>query len=164
MCVCACISPRNDVCEGFNDRQTQNNFNDTTREIQTEMKVQLKSNFNSQFQASINGLTGRIEFDEGKRNNFKIDLLKLKREQLVKVGYWTSNAGINITDPNAFYEQTMTNITLIVMTREVSISMPISQFLLSLHVRACVCMSAAICVPSLYIMLVATFFFLSALE
>lgn len=72
-------------------------------------------------QASINGLTGRIEFDEGKRNNFQIDLLKLKREQLVKVGHWTSNDGINITDPNAFYETTMTNITLIVMTREVSL-------------------------------------------
>lgn len=72
-------------------------------------------------QASINGLTGRIEFDEGKRNNFKIDLLKLKKEQLVKVGHWKSNAGINITDPQAFYETTVNNITLIVMTRVVCI-------------------------------------------
>ncbi|XP_063698938.1 glutamate receptor ionotropic, kainate 2 [Culicoides brevitarsis] len=68
--------------------------------------------------ATINGLTGRIEFEEGKRNNFKIDLLKLKKENLVKVGEWTSNDGINITDPQAFYETTVTNITLIVMTRE----------------------------------------------
>uniref|UniRef100_A0A336LKS7 CSON010117 protein n=1 Tax=Culicoides sonorensis TaxID=179676 RepID=A0A336LKS7_CULSO len=68
--------------------------------------------------ASINGLTGHIEFEEGKRNNFKIDLLKLKKEHLLKVGEWTPNDGINITDPQAFYETTVTNITLIVMTRE----------------------------------------------
>lgn len=71
-------------------------------------------------QASINGLTGRIEFEEGKRNNFKIDMLKLKREHLVKVGYWTPNDHINITDPQAFYETAVPNITLVVMTREVS--------------------------------------------
>lgn len=72
-----------------------------------------------QFQASINGLTGRIEFEEGKRNNFKIDLLKLRREHLVKVGYWSPSEHINITDPQAFYETTVPNITLVVMTREV---------------------------------------------
>ncbi|CAO1328702.1 unnamed protein product [Diamesa hyperborea] len=65
-----------------------------------------------------NGLTGRIEFNEGKRSNFKLDLLKLKREQLVKVGVWNPVDGINITDPTAFYESNVTNITLIVMTRE----------------------------------------------
>lgn len=70
-------------------------------------------------QASIHGLTGRIDFVDGRRNNFKIDLLKLKREQIEKVGYWSPQTGINITDPTAFYETSSTNITLIVMTREV---------------------------------------------
>lgn len=85
-------------------------------------------------QASINGLTGRIEFDEGKRNNFKLDLLKLKKEQLVKVGHWKSNAGINITDPQAFYETNVNNITLIVMTRVVCIVFYNSSFQVYLFV------------------------------
>ncbi|CAH0390027.1 unnamed protein product, partial [Bemisia tabaci] len=68
--------------------------------------------------ASVNGLTGRIEFKEGKRSNFKLDLLKLKKEELRKVGHWTPLEGINITDPTAFYESSATNITLVVMTRE----------------------------------------------
>ncbi|KYN43745.1 Glutamate receptor, ionotropic kainate 1 [Trachymyrmex septentrionalis] len=66
----------------------------------------------------LHGLTGRIEFNEGKRNNFKLDLLKLKKEELVKVGEWKSGSGINVTDLDAFYETTTTNITLVVMTRE----------------------------------------------
>lgn len=70
-------------------------------------------------QASIQGLTGRIEFNEGKRSNFQIDLLKLKRERVEKVGHWSPDGGINITDTSAFYETNATNITLIVMTREV---------------------------------------------
>lgn len=71
------------------------------------------------FQVGLHGLTGHIEFKEGKRHNFKLDLLKLKKEQLRKVGQWSPSKGINITDPTAFYETTSTNITLIVMTREV---------------------------------------------
>lgn len=67
----------------------------------------------------VNGLTGRIEFNEGKRSNFKLDLLKLKKEELRKVGHWTPSEGINITDSTAFYESSATNITLVVMTREV---------------------------------------------
>nr|KAF7419967.1 hypothetical protein H0235_010264 [Vespula pensylvanica] len=69
-------------------------------------------------QAGLHGLTGRIEFNEGKRNNFKLDLLKLKKEDLVKVGEWKPGSGVNITDVGAFYETTATNITLVVMTRE----------------------------------------------
>ncbi|XP_025261800.1 glutamate receptor ionotropic, kainate 2 [Camponotus floridanus] len=68
--------------------------------------------------AGLHGLTGHIEFNEGKRTNFKLDLLKLKKEELVKVGEWKSGSGINVTDLDAFYETTATNITLIVMTRE----------------------------------------------
>ena len=61
-------------------------------------------------QTVTNGLTGRIEFNEGKRSNFKLDLLKLKREQLVKVGVWNPVDGINITDPTAFYESNVRKI------------------------------------------------------
>ena len=72
-------------------------------------------------QAGLHGLTGHIEFTEGKRSNFKLDLLKLKREELRTVGYWSPGIGINVTDPTAFYESSVTNITLVVMTREVRI-------------------------------------------
>ncbi|CAH1408161.1 unnamed protein product [Nezara viridula] len=47
-----------------------------------------------------------------------MDLLKLKREELRKVGEWSPSSGLNITDSTAFYETTTPNITLIVMTRE----------------------------------------------
>lgn len=72
------------------------------------------------FQSGLQGLTGNIEFNEGKRSNFKLDLLKLKKEEIQKVGHWTPSEGINITDPSAFYDIRSPNITLIVMTREVS--------------------------------------------
>ncbi|XP_072394933.1 glutamate receptor ionotropic, kainate 2 [Diabrotica undecimpunctata] len=68
--------------------------------------------------SGLHGLTGNLEFSEGKRANFKVDLLKLKKEEIRKVGEWTVTDGINITDPNAFYENHTPNITLIVMTRE----------------------------------------------
>lgn len=60
----------------------------------------------------IEGLTGKIQFNEGKRVNFKLDLLKLKREELQKVGEWTSERGLEIKDPNAFYETNITKITV----------------------------------------------------
>ncbi|XP_022915868.1 glutamate receptor ionotropic, kainate 2 isoform X4 [Onthophagus taurus] len=68
--------------------------------------------------SGFQGLTGLIEFNEGKRANFKLDLLKLKKEEVLKVGQWTPSGGINITDPAAFYDNHAPNITLIVMTRE----------------------------------------------
>lgn len=78
-------------------------------------------NFYTFLQSGLQGLTGNIEFNEGKRSNFKLDLLKLKKEEIVKVGQWTPSEGINITDPSAFYDIRFPNITLIVMTREVSV-------------------------------------------
>lgn len=74
--------------------------------------------FNYLDSVSQTGLTGKIEFNEGKRVNFKLDLLKLKREELQKVGVWTSERGLEIKDPSAFYESNNTRITLTVMTRE----------------------------------------------
>lgn len=71
---------------------------------------------------SLHGLTGNIQFSEGRRTNFKLDLLKLKKEKLRPVGYWTSDTGIHITDADAFYDTQTHNITLTVMTRVVSMS------------------------------------------
>ncbi|XP_017155751.1 glutamate receptor ionotropic, kainate 2 isoform X3 [Drosophila miranda] len=68
--------------------------------------------------AAIDGLTGNVNFVEGRRNKFKIDILKLKHEKIQKVGYWESDMGVNISDPTAFYDSNIANITLVVMTRE----------------------------------------------
>ncbi|XP_069968715.1 glutamate receptor ionotropic, kainate 2 isoform X3 [Bactrocera oleae] len=68
--------------------------------------------------ASMDGLTGRVQFAEGRRNIFQIDLLKLKREEVEKVGFWNPEVGVNITDSTAFYDTYSSNTTLIVMTRQ----------------------------------------------
>lgn len=67
------------------------------------------------------GLTGMVRFKEGRRTNVTLDLLKLKRENLTKVGEWNGQKGLNITDPVAFYEGSTPNITLVVMTNEVCV-------------------------------------------
>ncbi|XP_069180620.1 glutamate receptor ionotropic, kainate 2 [Procambarus clarkii] len=64
------------------------------------------------------GLTGPIKFTEGKRSNFKLDILKLRNEQLFKVGEWTPDSQINITDRQAFFEAGRPNITLKIITIE----------------------------------------------
>nr|XP_045621985.1 glutamate receptor ionotropic, kainate 2-like [Procambarus clarkii] len=66
------------------------------------------------------GLTGPIKFTEGKRSNFKLDILKLRNEQLFKVGEWTPDSQINITDRQAFFEAGRPNITLKIITIEES--------------------------------------------
>ncbi|XP_050521197.1 glutamate receptor ionotropic, kainate 2-like isoform X3 [Daktulosphaira vitifoliae] len=66
---------------------------------------------------AIEGLTGRIHFEEGKRSNIKLDLLKLHQEKIKKVGFWTPSTGINITKHSVFYGQQSSNVTLIVVTR-----------------------------------------------
>ncbi|XP_022217259.1 glutamate receptor ionotropic, kainate 2 isoform X6 [Drosophila obscura] len=68
--------------------------------------------------AAIDGLTGNVNFVEGRRNKFKIDILKLKHEKIQKVGFWEPDMGVNISDPTAFYDSNIANITLVVMTRE----------------------------------------------
>ncbi|KRG07319.1 uncharacterized protein Dmoj_GI14037, isoform D [Drosophila mojavensis] len=68
--------------------------------------------------AAVDGLTGKVNFIEGRRNKFKIDILKLKQEVIQKVGFWQPDVGVNISDPTAFYDSNIANITLIVMTRE----------------------------------------------
>ncbi|XP_011500150.1 PREDICTED: glutamate receptor ionotropic, kainate 2-like [Ceratosolen solmsi marchali] len=64
----------------------------------------------------MKGISGPVEFKEGRRIQFKLDLLKLKQHSLVKVGEWKPGVGINVTDTTAFFETGSTNVTLIVIT------------------------------------------------
>ncbi|CAL1283893.1 unnamed protein product [Larinioides sclopetarius] len=64
------------------------------------------------------GLTGKIQFKEGRRSNLKLDLLKLRQNSMEKVGEWSTNLGLNITNHQAFHEFGTTNITLRVTTIE----------------------------------------------
>lgn len=68
----------------------------------------------------IEGLTGKVHFNEGKRSDIKLDLLKLHQEKVKKVGFWTPSTGINITKHSIFYGHQSSNVTLIVVTRVVS--------------------------------------------
>ncbi|GIZ01083.1 glutamate receptor ionotropic: kainate 2-like protein [Caerostris extrusa] len=68
------------------------------------------------------GLTGKIQFKEGRRSNLKLDLLKLRQNSMEKVGEWSTNYGLNITNHHAFHEFGTTNITLRVTTIEVSMN------------------------------------------
>ncbi|XP_058801348.1 glutamate receptor ionotropic, kainate 2-like isoform X2 [Phymastichus coffea] len=62
------------------------------------------------------GISGPIGFKEGRRIQFKLDLLKLRQQSLVKVGEWRPGSGVNITDKSAFFEPGATNVTLVVIT------------------------------------------------
>ncbi|XP_056644489.1 glutamate receptor ionotropic, kainate 2-like isoform X4 [Diorhabda sublineata] len=64
----------------------------------------------------LKGLSGPIEFKEGRRIKFKLDLLKLKQPALVKVGEWQPVTGVNITDRAAFFDSGTMNFTLVVTT------------------------------------------------
>ncbi|XP_016837534.1 glutamate receptor ionotropic, kainate 2 isoform X2 [Nasonia vitripennis] len=64
----------------------------------------------------MKGISGPIEFKEGRRIQFKLDLLKLKQHSLVKVGEWRPGLGVNVTDTSAFFEPGATNVTLVVIT------------------------------------------------
>ncbi|XP_068994307.1 glutamate receptor ionotropic, kainate 2 isoform X5 [Neodiprion pinetum] len=64
----------------------------------------------------LKGISGPIEFKEGRRIQFKLDLLKLKQHSLVKVGEWRPGSGINVTDRAAFFEPGIANVTLVVIT------------------------------------------------
>ena len=67
------------------------------------------------------GLSGSIQFKEGRRIQFKLDLVKLKPHAIVKVGEWTPQLRLNITDPTLFFEQSTMNVTLVVITILVSL-------------------------------------------
>jgi ionotropic glutamate receptor len=83
-------------------------------------KLQRRINCVALFQVEFKGLSGPIEFKEGRRIQFKLDLLKLKQHALVKVGEWRPGAGVNITDRAAFFDPGTMNVTLVVTTILVS--------------------------------------------
>ncbi|XP_044316567.1 glutamate receptor ionotropic, kainate 2 isoform X3 [Drosophila rhopaloa] len=62
------------------------------------------------------GLTGPIQFKEGQRVQFKLDLIKLKQHSIVKVGEWTPHGHLNITEPSMFFDSGSMNVTLVVIT------------------------------------------------
>ncbi|XP_034139434.1 glutamate receptor ionotropic, kainate 2 isoform X3 [Drosophila guanche] len=62
------------------------------------------------------GLTGPIQFKEGQRVQFKLDLIKLKQHSIVKVGEWTPQRYLNITEPAMFFDSGSMNVTLVVIT------------------------------------------------
>lgn len=66
------------------------------------------------------GLTGPIEFKEGRRIQFKLDLVKLKQHSIVKVGEWSPHGRLNISDQAVFFDPGTMNVTLVVITILVS--------------------------------------------
>ncbi|XP_055373744.1 glutamate receptor ionotropic, kainate 2 [Condylostylus longicornis] len=62
------------------------------------------------------GLTGPIQFKEGRRIQFKLDLVKLRQHSIIKVGEWSPQSGLNITDRSIFYDSGTMNVTLVVIT------------------------------------------------
>lgn len=67
-------------------------------------------------QVEWKGLSGSIQFEEGRRIQFKLDLVKLKQQSLVKVGEWTPHVGLNITDRSILFDAERMNVTLVVIT------------------------------------------------
>lgn len=67
-------------------------------------------------QVESNGLTGPITFKEGRRISTKLDLIKLRQDDLEKVGEWSTKGGLNITKHGAFHDFGTNNITLRVTT------------------------------------------------
>lgn len=68
------------------------------------------------FKAKWKGLSGPIELKEGRRIQFKLDLVKLKQQTLVKVGEWTPMSNLNISDHTTFFDVGQINVTLLVIT------------------------------------------------
>lgn len=67
------------------------------------------------------GLSGPIGFTDGVRTRFKLDLVKLKPHALAKIGEWTPEHGLNISDQDIFVDTGKINMTLVVITILVSI-------------------------------------------
>lgn len=62
-------------------------------------------------QVEFKGISGQIEFKEGQRNTFKLDLIKLKQNLFVKCGEWSNPSGLNITDYDSLFEGNQMNTT-----------------------------------------------------
>ena len=73
----------------------------------------------------MKGLTGKIKFDQhGLRSKFELEIVELKKDGLIKVGYWTEDLGVNFTRnfTESYTEivESLQNKTLIVTTIFVS--------------------------------------------
>ncbi|KAJ8705478.1 hypothetical protein PYW08_012524 [Mythimna loreyi] len=67
------------------------------------------------------GLTGPIEFKNGVRTNFHLQLMRLtggEKGGMVVSGHWTPSEGLAITDPAAYTRDPPPNVTLTVVTVE----------------------------------------------
>lgn len=69
----------------------------------------------------MRGLTGKIKFDQhGLRTKFELEIVELKKDGLVKVGYWAEEVGVNFTRnfTESYTEivESLQNKTLIVTT------------------------------------------------
>ncbi|CAH0698587.1 unnamed protein product [Spodoptera exigua] len=67
------------------------------------------------------GLTGPIEFKNGVRTNFHLQLMRLtggEKGGMVVSGHWTPGEGLAITDPAAYTRDPPPNVTLTVVTVE----------------------------------------------
>lgn len=88
------------------------------------------------------GLTGPVEFKEGRRVQFKLDLVRLKHHSIVKVGEWSPRSRLNITDRSVFFDTGTMNVTLVAITilvrdRLSSLPLPCSDPFISLFIRKC---------------------------
>ncbi|XP_053623166.1 glutamate receptor ionotropic, kainate 2 [Plodia interpunctella] len=67
------------------------------------------------------GLTGPIEFENGQRTNFSLQLMRLsggERGGVVMSGHWVPGGGLGVTDPAAYRRDPPPNVTLTVVTVE----------------------------------------------
>ena len=76
-------------------------------------------------QVEMKGLTGTIKFDQhGLRTDFTLEIVELKKDGLVKVGYWNEKYGVNFTrnftESYSEIVESLQNKTLIVTTIYVS--------------------------------------------
>lgn len=67
-------------------------------------------------QVEFNGLTGLVRFQDGERSDVQLDVLKLRKKSLVKVGEWTAAGGVEINNNSQFYDTGPVNVTLKVVT------------------------------------------------
>lgn len=67
-------------------------------------------------QVEFKGISGQIEFKEGQRNTFKLDLIKLKQNFFVKCGEWSNPSGLNITDYDSLFEGNQMNTTSVLFS------------------------------------------------
>ena len=61
-----------------------------------------------------------MRFQDGERSDVQLDVLKLRKKSLVKVGEWTLAGGVTINNNSQIYDTGPVNVTLKVVTIVVS--------------------------------------------